>query len=831
MVLGDGTTAVIRPITPADAPALAAFHQRQSADSKYRRYFSPKPMLTDAELERFTHVDFVDRAALVVEQRGEFIAWASYERWQNRPDVEVAFHVDDGHQGKGIATLLLEHLAVIARHNGFDRFTASTMADNRSMLAVFAKAGWPVHRRFDSGMIDVDFSLDDTAEFLDSVERREQRADSRAVAQLLLPSAIAVIGASDRPGSVGRTLWRHISSNPRIRHYPVNRRHDEIGGVRAYRSITEIDDDIGLAVIAVPADALPATLDECIEKRVRGAVVVTAVEPEQLDVPELVSRARRNGLRIIGPTSMGLASPRPDVALQAALVDVALPGGRVAVSMQSGTLGSSLLRQAAALDLGLSWFVSLGDKLDVSANDLLQFWEDDAATAVIALYTESLGNPRKFVRIARRVSRTRPIVSVRTGAALLDPANATIYRQTGVIEVPTVTALLDTARVFATQPLMRGDRVTVVSNSRSPTVLAEASLTTAGLNPVPSPVALAWYSTPDDYGPAVRAALDDDTDAVLVIHAPPSVHDVLAPGEVIDRTAAGSTKPVVAVMLGAGDGPLQPGSGIPSFAFPEQAVAVLARMAAYAAWRASEADADVGDDIPDDIDRAGAAAVIDRMDDDGSPGPERVRELLATYGISMAPTRLVPAADAVTAAKQIGYPVAIKAEHRHAGRSIESGIALDLTGDDDVVEAVRSMTEHLGDDAALVQVQPMVPPGTDLRVQVHDDDRVGPIITVGLGGVQADLIADEVSRLAPVSPMIGRRMVERTRASAALDDEALTRVGEIVARLAHLASDHSRLHELDVNPLIVHGGECWVADATIVLGDPDRPEPVRRLDV
>ncbi|MAT05213.1 MAG: hypothetical protein CL424_09240 [Acidimicrobiaceae bacterium] len=830
IVLGDGTSALIRPIEPGDAPALAAFHGRQSPESRYRRYFSPKPNLTDDELERFTNVDFVDRAALVVEQHDEFIAWASYERWQNRGDAEVAFQVDDGHQGKGIATLLLEHLASIAQDNGIDRFTAQTLGENRAMLSVFSKAGWPVHRRFDSGVIDVDFSLDETAEFIDSVERREHRADSRAVAHLLLPSSIAVIGASDRAGSIGAAVWNHVTATRRIRSYAVNPRLDEIDGQRCFDAVGDIPDEVGVAVIAVPERELEATIDQCIDKRVRGAIVITVIDPDTIDMPSLVSRARRNGLRIIGPASMGIASPRPDVELQAALVDVRLPPGKVAISMQSGTLATSLLRQAAHLHLGVSWFVSLGDKHDLSANDLLQFWEDDEATSVVTLYTESFGNPRKFARIARRVSRSRPIVAVRAGAALLDPANATLYRQTGVIEVPTVTAMLDTARVFAHQPLMAGNRVAVLSNSRSPAVLTEATLTQAGLAPVVAPVPLDWTSTPDDYHDAVREVLArEDVDALLVVHAPPSTDDVNAPSEAIDRAAAAASKPVVAVMLGAGDGPLRPGSDIASFSFPEQAAAVLARIDAYSRWRRTEGD-ESAEDVPANIDRPAAEAVIDEMLATGDTGPLLARRLLDTYGITMAPTRRVDAADAVAAADELGYPVAVKATKRRVGRSVEAGIALDLTDGEDVAEAIAIMREHLGDDASLVEVQQMLPPGVDLRIRVEDDERLGPIITVGLGGVQADLIGDEVSRLAPVSPGVARRMVEGTRASGALDDDTLTLVSDVVARLAHLASDHPRLQELDVNPVIVSDGRCHVADVGIRLGIADRHEPVRRLE-
>ena len=414
VVLGDGTSALIRPIRPDDAETLAAFHVRQSPESRYLRFFSPEAAADATELERFTTVDFVDRAAFVVEERGEFVAWASYERWNNRDDAEVAFMVDDAHHGKGIATLLLEHLAAVARSNGIERFTAQTLGDNRGMLTVFAKAGWPVHRRFDSGVVDIDFSLADTASYIDSVERREQRADSRAMARLLLATSIAVIGASDDELTIGGSLWRRLAADRRRRTYPVNPNHTEIGGVPAYAAITDIPDDVALAIVAVPADALAATIDQCIEKRVRGAVVITSLDG--------VDRRRHAGDRRQRPPQRA-AHRRPGQHGHRLTASRRRPpggarrrrpaAGNVAISMQSGTLGSGLLQMAGHLQLPMSWFVSLGDKSDVSGNDLLQFWEDDEATSVIAIYSESLGNPRQVrphrpPRVVAASDRDRP---------------------------------------------------------------------------------------------------------------------------------------------------------------------------------------------------------------------------------------------------------------------------------------------------------------------------------------------------------------------------------------------------------------------------------------
>lgn len=843
VVLGDGDTALIRPIRPDDADTLAAFHVRQSAESRYRRYFSPKPTLEPKLLDRFTHVDMVDRAAFVVELHGEFVGWASYERWQQRDDAEVAFQVDDQHQGKGIATLLLEHLAAVARANGITRFSAQTLGENRGMLAVFARAGWPVQRTFDSGVVDIEFPIDDTTEYLDSVERREQRGDSRAIARLLLPNSIAVIGASDVPHSIGATLWAHVGADPRRAVYPVNPRlaaaGASLGWHTVHASVTDVPDEVGLAVVAVPPAQLEPVINACIAKRVRGAIVVT--EPDTgVAFPELVAHARRNGLRIIGPASMGVASPLPDVALQAALVNVTVPPGCVAVSMQSGTLGGSLLRLTQQLELGLSWFVSLGDKLDVSANDLLQFWEDDEATRVICLYTESVGNGRKFARIARRVATQRPIVLVRTGAAMVGAGSTAMYRQSGVIEVPTVTALLDTARVLAFRTTMDGERVAVISSARSPRVLAEATLVAAGLTPVEAPVKLSWRSGADEYGAALTAALaDPDIDAVLVIHAPPTASAVGAPTAAIDAVARSADKPVVAVMLGAGDGPLRPGSPVPSFAFPEQAAAALGRVGFYSRWRAQEL-AEAAELAELSVDPAGVEAAIDAHLSgpaaDGPVDPELVRAMLSAYGIDMPPTRRVPAAAAVAAAEEIGYPVAIKAVHRGMGRSAEAGVALDLADAGDVSASVTTMLAHLlgpGADPAgfLVYVQRMVPPGVDLRVQAHDDPTVGPLVTAGLGGIQAEVIGDEASRVAPMSPRAARSLLADTRASAALTAADSEAVVDLLVRVARLVDDHPEFARLDLNPVIVADGVTHIADATVELQQVTRPERAyRRLE-
>ncbi len=831
VVLGNGDTVFIRPLTTDDRPALADFHRRQSQESIYRRFFSPKPELSEKELLHFTDVDMIDRAALAVESHDEFIAWASYERWPGRNEAEAAFMVGDEHQGAGIATLLLEHLAAIARSNGIERFTAEVLGDNRAMLAVFAKAGWPLQRRFDSGVVDLDWELADTDEFLDSVERREQRADSRAVARILLPRAVVVIGASERPGTVGDAVWRNVAKSVDVPIYAVNPNHDTVHGHPCCRSISELPDEVSLAIVAVPARDLDATIDACIAKRMRGAVVVTSVDGTDIDVPALVTRARRNGLRIIGPSSMGIASPRAETRLQAALVDVALPPGGVAISMQSGSLGGSFLRKALDVDLGVAWFVSLGDKSDISANDLLQFWEQDDNVTVIAMYTESFGNPRKFARIARRVSRSRPIVAVRTGSAATGEMGGALYQQAGLIEVPTVPALLETVRVMATQPVLDGPHVAVITNSRSPGTLARAALDAAGLVAVDGPVVLDWSASAADYPVAIAAALASDAvDGVMVIYAPAVAEDVDAAARDIDAAARNATKPVVAVLLGGADGPVVAGSRVPAFTFPEQAAAVLGRSHAYARWRRDEASAPPETARP--VNPAAAHSIISAagaIDIDLATK----RQLLATYGIDMAAAKETTPITAIADAHDIGFPVALKAVHRRPGRSARAGVALDLTKDADITEAIAVMRDSLGDDSDDLVVQAMTSPGVDVRIRCEHDDRLGAIVSVGLGGAQADAIDDRTSRLAPVSPASAATMLNETRLTAALDatDFDSSALVDAIVAAAQLASDHPEISELDLNPVIVSEVGAVVTDAVIHLvahvpGD----GPLRRLD-
>ncbi len=589
VVLADGGTVHVRPITVADADELVAFHDRQSRDSIYYRYFSAKARLTPAELDRFTHVDMYDRAGLVAEDGDRMIAWASYDRWPGRRDADVAFLVDDEHHGRGVATILFEHLVAIARTNGMERFTAEVLADNRGMLTVFRKAGWPLQRELESGVVEISFDLDTTDQVTETIERREQRADSRAVARLLYPRSIAVIGASEQPGSAGRAIFENLRRSYGGSLYPVNPNRPSVGGIAAYPSIEAVPELVHLAIVAVPQHELEPVLRACATHRVRGAIVITTA-PDGLDLPALVAHCRRYGMRMIGPGSLGVLVAKPDVAMQATLVPGTLPAGSVGFSLQSGSLGASVLDRVQTLGMGVSTFVSLGDKADISGNDLLQFFDDDASTRVIGMYTESFGNARKFARITRRLAASKPIVAVRVRADGEGSGLDAMYQDAGVIRVDTVPEMLDTVRVLASQPLPAGDRVAIVSNSRSPLVLAKQAAEANGLLVVAEPV-LAWDASPEQFADELASVLAlEQVDSALVIHAPPVASAVDVPAQAIDNAARDSAKPVVAVLLGRPDGPLIAGSAVHAFEFPEQAVAVLGRAARLSSWREQEAE-------------------------------------------------------------------------------------------------------------------------------------------------------------------------------------------------------------------------------------------------
>ncbi|MGW4724087.1 GNAT family N-acetyltransferase [Streptomyces sp. NPDC004291] len=600
VVLRDGGTARIRPITADDADRLVSFYEQVSDESKYYRFFAPYPRLSAKDVHRFTHHDFVNRVGLAVTVGGEFIATVRYDRIDDRglpasapaDEAEVAFLVQDAHQGRGVASALLEHIAAVARERGIRRFAAEVLPANTKMIKVFTDAGYTQKRSFEDGSVRLHLDLEPTDRSLAVQRAREQRAEARSVQRLLTPASVAVVGTGRAPGGVGRTVLRNLlGAGFTGRVYAVNAALPETGdgdggpaeldGVPAYRSVAAIGEPVDLAVVAVPAERVPEAVADCGAHGVRGLVVLSAGYAESgPDGRErqrrLVRQARSYGMRIIGPNAFGIINTADDVRLNASLAPQMPAAGRIGLFTQSGAIGIALLAGLHRRGAGLSSFISAGNRADVSGNDFLQHWYDDPGTDVVLLYLESIGNPRKFTRLARRTAAVKPVVVVKgarhSGSAppghrvpVTRVPHATVsalLRQAGVIRVDTVTELVDAGLLLAAQPLPAGPRVAILGNSESLGLLTYDACLTEGLRPL-RPLDLTTSAVPADFRDALAAALADETSDAVVVTAIPWVGEdgatEFGDGEVLAAalreavaSAPAPTKPVVVVHVEMG---------------------------------------------------------------------------------------------------------------------------------------------------------------------------------------------------------------------------------------------------------------------------------------
>ena len=547
VVLNDGGTAHLRPIRPDDADRLREFHSRLSQQTVYNRFFAYHPTLSDADVARFTTVDHVDRVALVATLHGQIIGVVRYDRLPGADEGEVAFVVQDAHQGRGLGPVLLEHLAAAARERGVVRFTADVLPTNRAMLGVFKSAGYQVRRALGDGYVELSFPIQQTGTSLEVMRDREHRAEARSVQRLLRPTSVAVVGASREPGAPGhevlRSLLAHGFEGPV---FPVNPAAAHVSGVRAYADVRDIPDPVDLAVVAVPAPEVADVVRACSDKDVRGLVVVSGGfadgGPEgRARLEEVVHLARDGGMRLIGPNAMGVVNTDPAVRLHATFASGSPLPGSVGVFSQSGALAGTFLQEAARRQLGLSAFVSIGDRADVSGNDLLQHWRADERTEVVVLHLRGFGNPRKFARIAREVGRTKPVVALKSGRGQGDAAVSALFASAGVVRVGSLAQLFETAQLFALQPMPAGRRVAVVGTSNALAALAADACREAGLEvpELPEDVRVRLRAltgttetaNPVDLGPVagaeeLTAALDvltgsGQVDAVLAVVVPP----------------------------------------------------------------------------------------------------------------------------------------------------------------------------------------------------------------------------------------------------------------------------------------------------------------------
>ena len=870
VVASDGGIVHLRPILPGDADALLRFHQSLSERTRYLRYFGPYPRIPPRDLERFTNVDHRTRVALICLLGDEIIAVGRYEGLpgpEGRVEsAEVAFVARDDHQRRGLGSILLEHLAAAARENGLRRFEAEVLVENHQMVRVFRDAGYQVSREFAEGVLHLEFDIDPTERSLAVRDSREQRAEARSVHNALHPTSVAVIGASTDPSKIGHAVLANLlRANFTGPVYPVNPATRSVRGVRAYASVTDIPDEVDLAVVAVPAAGIDEVMDSCLEKGVTTLVVVSAgfadvggsgVVAER----RLVAEARAHGMRVIGPNALGVVNNDPAVRLNATLAPD-LPGaGRVGFFSQSGALGIAILAAAKERGLGLSTFVSAGNRADLSGNDLLQYWQTDPNTDVVLLYLETFGNPRKFARLARRLARTKPIVAVKSGrhsgptaalaasAAEIDEASVrALFEQAGVIRVETLTQLFDTALLLAYQPLPAGPRVAVVGNSSALGVLVADALLDGGMELAGPPVDVGTAAPPEEFAAAVARAIRNDAedgtaggeaagaDALIAVFVPPIAIPGAEYARALREAVAGSDKPVVAVFLAAEGVPAElsvagedgsPGPGsVPSYPSPERAAAALARVSRYASWRARP----VGEFLsPTGIDTERARAVVARLGAEHSHrlGDAETVELLACYGIPVTDFRVVADAEAaVAAAEELGYPVAIKAlGDRWRHRTDQVGVRLDLDDPSGVRRAHADLARLTGQSE--VYVQRMAPKGISCVLEIVEDPSFGSLLSFGLSGMATELLGDRAFRVVPVSDQDAASLVRAPRAAPLLagyrgtEPVDLAALEDLVLRVGRIAEDLPEVRSLVLDPVLTSPDGAFVTGARIVLGPP-----------
>jgi acyl-CoA synthetase (NDP forming)/RimJ/RimL family protein N-acetyltransferase len=873
VVLADGGTVRIRPIRPDDGPRLVAFHALQSPESIYFRYFSPHPHLTDAEVEHLTHVDYVDRMAFVALLDDALIGVARYDRWPTRSEAEVAFFVDDRHRGRGMASILLEYLVEAARQAGISSFTATVLPSNQRMARVFRTAGFQLRSTFDEGVIEVHFDLRPTPEAEAAVQARARRAEATSVRLLMAPRSVAVVGAGRERGSVGHAVLRNLLArefNGPV--YPINRRAEHVGGVPAYADIEAVPGPVDLAIVVVPAAEVPDVIRDCGRKGVKAAIVISAgfaeSGPEGAALSAAALRmARRFGIRLLGPNCLGVINTDPAVRLHATFATPQARLGPVALLSESGTIGGALLDRMGEAGLGASSFAAIGNRADVSANDLLQYWADDQRTRLVLLYLESFGNARRFSRIARSLSRAKPIVAVKSGGAaraypdddvgLEAGSLEALVAQTGIVRVDTLAQQLDVARLLVAQPLPAGNRVALVGNGGGSLALAadacvDAGLELAALGPRlrevvgeepgtgtrlrASTVDLGFEAGPADLERALDALLGDEgVDSVLVVCAPAprqTTAELIAAIGAARARAPGKT--LVACAFGPHPTAISPDgtAEVPVFDFPDDAAYALGKVTGYARWRAAPEGTVV---VPDGCDPVAARARVVESLDAGEEGwlpTGAALEVLAAGGLPIVPCRVVDdAAGAARAAAELGYPVAVKALSRSRQAKTEAaGLALDVHDEGELRATLARMGESLGEAAWPMVVQDMAGPGVDVALGVIDELVVAPVLTLGPGGAAAD-VTPGAAHVVPLTDVEARRIVGNLPLVALLDPPARAALEDLVLRVAALVAEVPELAGLELNPVIVSGAGAAVIDARVRAAPVDRNPlpPVRRL--
>lgn len=886
VLLRDGSVLRMRPLQTDDRQALLALFNRCSAESKRFRFLRMITSLPDSMLDQLVAVDGRQHVALVVvhgrDDQEQIVAVGRYHVIPERREVaEVSFLVEDSMQRKGIGTVLLDTLAEIARENGIDYFSADVLADNRLMLSVFRKAGYAITSGISYGVTHLEFpvSRSEVAE----TRREKQLAQSERISlqSVMAPRTVAVVGASRNPGSVGGSLFRnllHWGFTGTI--YPVNPTSSSIAGVRAYATLRDLPEIPELVFIVIPVAQVLDIARECAALGVRALCVITAGFAEvghdgtRLE-EELLSICRASGMRLVGPNCMGLVNSAAGTRMLGTFARVDPPAGNVAMSSQSGALGIALMEQAAQLGLGVSSFISIGNRADVSSNDLLLFWESDEATDVILLYMESFGNPRHFARTARMVSRAKPIVAVKAGRSSVgaeaasshtaslagsDQAADALFAQTGIIRVDTLDDFFSVARLLASQPIPKGKRVAVLTNGGGPGIIAVDAAAAAGLDIPPlseetqrrlrqalpphasvrNPVDTIAGAGPETYRACLEILCDDPAlDALVVIFIPPLatptrevaqvLAEVLAARPELDKTVVAvffdPATSMLAVPVASGqEAPSKPRQ-VPVFTFPEAAVTALARAVRYGTWRSKR----VGRQVDQPVDLATARSIVESSPEGGWLSQDDVARLLGCAGIEVTRPRLVRSAEeALRVAAEIGHPLAMKiADPPVLHKSNVDGIVLNVEpgAADAGWQRLREQVAAHGLDLQGASLMPMARPGVEVLAGMTLDPVFGPLVAFGTGGYYVELIRDVAFRVLPMTDQDVSEMIASTRASQLLKgyrgspEGDVQAVEQLLMRLGSLVEKVPEIAEIDLNPVIVHprGEGITMIDARVRL--------------
>lgn len=879
-LLRDGGSIHIRAIRPDDKQRLLALFESLSSRSIYFRFFQTKQRLTDAELRYFTELDFTRDAALVATlqagQEEHIIGVGRYfrimESGQPTTHAEVAFTVADAHQGRGVGTLLLEHLAITARMQGIDTFEAHVLGENNRMLEVFEASGFTVQRALDTGVFHVSFPTAETPQVRAASIERERVAAAQSIRAFLNPRAVAVVGVSRRGDGVGAALLGNLQrAGFTGQIYPIHAHAAEINGLPAFPRVSAVGAPVDLALIAVPAAAVEEVVADCATAGVHGVVVISSGfaeasaagrETEQ----RLRALVRASGMRLVGPNCMGLLNTDPEVALNATFTTPALPpAGNIGMLSQSGALGLAMLDYVQSLHVGLSTFVSVGNRADVSSNDVLAYWADDPRTDVIVLYLESFGNPRRFARIAPDVARHKPIIAVKSGrsaagsraaashsAALAssDTAVEALFEQAGVIRANTLQELFDVAVLLATQPMPQGPRVGVVTNAGGPGILLAdmgethglvfpelTAETTAALRTflppqagLANPVDMIASATPAQYARTIElVGADPNIDALIVIYIPPLVTE---PTEIAQAIAHGAgtvpaSKPVLTVFMTVQGVPAALNTGprraLPTYTFPENAALALSAAVRYGRWRTQPRG------MPSRLSpfaHSAVRAVVERvLAETKGPlwlQPGDVAAVLQAAGITLAAVEQTSPDEAVAAAERLGYPLVAKIVSPDVlHKSDVGGVILGLDTPAAVASAVQTLVARMQQrqlrlDGILLQRQ--VSSGIEALVGVTSDALFGPLLVCGLGGTLVEVVRDVAFRLIPVSNVEATAMLTRLRANVLLDGYRGAPPGDrealkaLLLRVSALAESIPELQELDLNPVkVLPPGEGVIA--------------------